>query len=53
MFRVENENIISRWNGNAHHSSHMEEKHLLKRARIGYEYNAIILLKILAGGIFF
>lgn len=52
MFRLENENIISRWDGNAHQASHTGKKQLLKRVGIGYKYNAIILLKTLARGVF-
>lgn len=53
MFRLENENIISRWNRNAYQASHVGKKQLLKRVGIGYEYNAIILLKTLARGVIF
>lgn len=51
MFRLENENIISRWDRNVR-ASHTGKKPLLKRVAIGYKYNAIILLKTLARGVF-
>lgn len=52
MFRLENENIISRWDRNAHQAYHTGKKLLLKSIAIGYKYNAIILLKTLARGVF-